>query len=66
MSGGGLEGTRRLLFPRGHVLPGGGGPLPALAVHGVEEGGVPKPQVVPARREGGVEDGHPPHPPACP
>lgn len=49
----GLKGTWGFLLPRGHVLPGGGGPLPALTVHGVEEGSVPKAQVVPVGWEGG-------------
>lgn len=62
----GLEGTRHLLFPRGRVLPGGGGSLPSLTVHGVEEGGVPKPQVVPVGREEDVGDDHFPSPTACP
>lgn len=50
-SQGGWRG-HRVSFPTGRVLPGGGGSLPALAVHGVEEGGVPETEVVPAGREG--------------
>lgn len=42
------------------VLPGGGGALPALAVHGVEEGGVPEAQVVPMGQGWGSEVVPPP------
>lgn len=37
------------------ILPGGGGALPALAVHGIEEGGVPEAEVVPMGQGWGSE-----------